>query len=161
MQTHIYRNQQSQLKAMISEPYEMISVYLETELGESWFRCQKILSKLDAIRSGKLDYWKGTSCFYTISIIKEIVIIENEMQNESNDCRVPIRRFYAIINDWKTAIEDHVVLRSRRHPLMRIHPELTNCRRTDKKENNYTHKQRAPRHTLQNREQRLVAVEEL
>ncbi len=97
-----YRDSRGDPRAEFESPYELLGLFLESDIQGSASICDEILGKIDEIFAGKIKEWQQTGNAHTIILSRHDACIKAEFGNVQEPCRLTIERFKRAVSDWKS-----------------------------------------------------------
>ncbi|HNP27046.1 MAG TPA: hypothetical protein PKM20_09925 [Nitrosomonas sp.] len=86
--------------------HDRIVAYLTVDIQKSPAWSTELMTKIKAVRSGKLSSWERTGNAYCLYVYPHYVVIEDDYVEESETIRIPIATFVAAVNAWHDMIHN-------------------------------------------------------
>ncbi len=84
----------------------VIAGFLESDLQDSPAAAREVLHALDRVESGHAPSWERTGNAYTLTLSPEGATIQDENQEDSEPCPVPLAALREALAGWISFLEE-------------------------------------------------------
>lgn len=99
----LFRDDKGYPRAEAKKPYQLVALFLESEIQSDTIYCKEVLQIIDKIKNHEIKYWEETGNANTLILNPEKAVINNEMTNQISE--VALDDLQKAILDWISFLE--------------------------------------------------------
>jgi uncharacterized protein YacL (UPF0231 family) len=106
MKLKFYRDTAGDARAQGRGRGKVLAGFLESDLQDSPAAAREVLRAIEDVEAGRLDTWERTGNAHTLTLSPEGATLQNEIDEDSEPCRLSLLEIRAAVADWISFLEE-------------------------------------------------------